>query len=165
MGKGQFEQSLTAFGKKSTDKANQVLRKAVFALFTDIVRSTPVDTGRLRAAWQVGQNYSMTSELAETFSTEKVESKWGPPITKGYGRFSGTDWVIAREKANIDKLTIVKDGIIGYIYNNVRYGVYVEWGLPELTPARAANRFFVRRNLQKFSKYCAAVAAKIKMTP
>lgn len=51
-----FSVDITKFVKKTNGNADKVMRKIVFDLTRNIIKRTPVDTGRARAAWQVGRS-------------------------------------------------------------------------------------------------------------
>lgn len=49
----QFEEQIRRFAQQTIDvRLNQVRRAAILDLYSKIVYSTPVDTGRLRVNWQ-----------------------------------------------------------------------------------------------------------------
>lgn len=52
----KFELELDAFCKKVEQSAATVTKRVAFDLFRRIVRKTPVDTGRARAAWNMSVN-------------------------------------------------------------------------------------------------------------
>jgi len=47
-----FSLSIGRWAKKTTAAQDTVRRAVILKLFTSIIRDTPVDTGRLRAAWR-----------------------------------------------------------------------------------------------------------------
>lgn len=51
-----FREQVQTFAVRTGIRADVVLRKVALDLFTDVVLRTPVDTGRLRANWNVGLN-------------------------------------------------------------------------------------------------------------
>lgn len=46
-----FKADLEKFGKLTEEKANELFRKIALDLFTSIIMTTPVDTGRARGNW------------------------------------------------------------------------------------------------------------------
>lgn len=50
---GAFEMSLKNFEQSTIKKMDQAKRKIAFQLFVDIVKLTPVDTGRARGNWNI----------------------------------------------------------------------------------------------------------------
>ena len=53
---GSFRVDIAKFVEKAGDRADLVVRELALDLFTKVKFKTPVDTGRLRAAWGVGVN-------------------------------------------------------------------------------------------------------------
>lgn len=60
-----FAWRVQAFKKKSAEEVDKQIRKIVIDLFTGIILSTPVDTGRARGNWQVGTT-PITATLPNT---------------------------------------------------------------------------------------------------
>lgn len=60
---------IAAFAKKAQDKAEQAVKKVVIDLSNRIVLKTPVDSGRLRANWQltIGQPASGQVDAQDKF--------------------------------------------------------------------------------------------------
>lgn len=52
----RFTLDIKQFTDKLEQRAGTVLRRAALGVFTDIVRGTPVDTGRARGNWQLTVN-------------------------------------------------------------------------------------------------------------
>lgn len=78
--------------------------KALFKCFTDLIRRTPVDTGRLRAGWQVSGN--------------SADIEWKPPPGI-YPEYQNNDIAgILERKFNSANLSEA-DTI--YVFNNVEY--------------------------------------------
>jgi len=112
----EFTQKLTAFANKNVpEKFDMIMIKVVSDLVTSVVFLTPVDTGRLRGGWQVGEQIDMASEM--------------PPDPGG--------------RATIDKamasITAIRaqGSLIGktiYLYNNVYYAEYIEFGTEKMAP-------------------------------
>jgi hypothetical protein len=61
-----FSGDIKNFTKKTTAKGERVYRRTVLALFANIVRGTPVDTGRARANWNIEINTVDTSTSDNT---------------------------------------------------------------------------------------------------
>lgn len=59
-----FAQALAAFSEKAAGNMDEVVVKSVLELRSRIVVRTPVDTGRLRANWQMGLDALPTGTLA-----------------------------------------------------------------------------------------------------
>lgn len=56
MAGGSFESQLRGFGLKTMGQVDKVRRASILELFTLVIYSTPVDTGRLRGNWQTTVN-------------------------------------------------------------------------------------------------------------
>jgi hypothetical protein len=101
----EFSLDISAFAKKAQDKAEQAIRKVVIDLSNRIVLKTPVDSGRLRANWQLTLNRPAIGELDE-------EDKNGGKT-------------IAR---NTSKAFGLRLGQTVFITNNMPYAKIVEFG-------------------------------------
>lgn len=64
--KSQFSDQVRAFTIKCGIVTDQAVRKIVFDLFARVIRKTPVDTGMLRANWQIGIDSRPSGTLANT---------------------------------------------------------------------------------------------------
>ena len=119
-----FSKDLAAFAKKIDVNIGTVTRKVAIDIFSDVVKRTPVDTGRARAGWQV---------------TTGSPGDFVPPLPIGGFSASGP---IHRKKAdpghyppptaNFDEI----DGTqVVYIVNNVEYIQALEDGHSKQAPA------------------------------
>ena len=77
-----FAADLSRFAKKAEAATDAVVRKVTIDLFHDVVRRTPVDTGRLKANWQVSQNVPVSGTLT---TTDKSGATTIAAITVGVG--------------------------------------------------------------------------------
>lgn len=97
---------------------NELMRidviKAVMDCFENLVRRTPVDTGRLRAGWQ--------------FTGDISDIEWKPPVTyDGYNDFlqdGGLDRAIQQSV----RQSVMSDTDALYVFNNVEYLLYLNAG-------------------------------------
>ena len=62
----RWSQDLAALAAKTGLRMDTVIRKATYDLFSSAVRMSPVDTGRLRANWNVSYGTPDASESAST---------------------------------------------------------------------------------------------------
>lgn len=110
-----FNSGLVRFMEKQVPwKFDIVLKKIAFELMTSIIELTPVDTGRARGGWQLDVG---------TFSTDEIE------------RFDKIGEATLQK--GMAKLASITGGLMGkviYIYNNVRYIVYLEFGTDKMAP-------------------------------
>lgn len=102
----QFSDQIRDFSVKCGIMTDQVVRKIVFDLFRRIMFKTPVDTGMLRANWQIGID-KRPSGIIDTTDPS------------GAGAVSGIASGISKVKA----------GGHVYIVNNLSYALCVELGL------------------------------------
>ena len=65
-----FAADIARFNKKTEASIDKTVRAVTFALFREIVRRTPVDTGRLKGNWQ-------TTQRAPALGTLTTEDKSG----------------------------------------------------------------------------------------
>lgn len=61
-----FASDVARFAVKAEANTDAVVRKVTFDLFSDVVRRTPVDTGRLKANWRASQNVPVTGTVTST---------------------------------------------------------------------------------------------------
>lgn len=109
-----FNLALSRFSRQATPEMfDKMMIKIVADLLTAVVKLTPVDTGRLRGGWQasVGQMNS-----ADDTGNDK----------------NGSATVGAGVSAVKNSGTMI--GKTVYIYNNVFYAVYIEFGTPNMAP-------------------------------
>jgi hypothetical protein len=191
---GTFVAQVEAFSTKALANTDKAVRKMVFEVFKRIVKRTPADTGRCRAGWQVGKVYSMTSELGGSPKYSTTSGKTGTKTHKlqgerfrrvssiserGVGKFIGS--MVKAGAGTFDKsgnTTIGKgsgfilgemevlDGIIGYIFNNVRYAIYLEGGRVYPSPpygSPQAPNGMVRLTLSEFGSIANQVISSINV--
>ena len=102
---GRFTLDLTRFGKKTEQQMSQIVRKICLDLFTIIVTRSPVDTGRFRA------NNSINLNTLPSDSTLEIDKSGGMTLRKGNSA-----------------LVSYNLGDTVFIYNNVEYAMYLEFG-------------------------------------
>ena len=103
---GDFSLAFQNITTKSIKKTENVIKKTVFDLTSNIISDSPVDTGRLRANWLVSFNNPNDLEL-------KSEDKEG-------------DATIAKAKASIESNKVP---LVYWIQNNLPYADVIEFGL------------------------------------
>ena len=91
--------------------SEEVVRAAAISLFSEIIKRTPVDTGRLRGNWQASLESPATGKLST------VDKAGITSINK------------VKQKASEFK---VNDII--YLTNNLEYAQYIENGTPHIIP-------------------------------
>lgn len=85
-----FASDVRRFTTKAEKDTDTVIRYITLALFAGTVQSTPVDTGRLKANWQVSQNKPVTGTLT---STDKSGGKAIAAIAAGIGGWGSTSFL------------------------------------------------------------------------
>jgi Bacteriophage HK97-gp10, putative tail-component len=113
MPQGAFSLDIRKFAEKAGAKADFVVKKTIFDLFSEIVMRTPVDTGRLRANWQIGVNQAPGAAY---------------------------DWVDKDGSATLQIAQQMLDTAKGigdtyYIVNNLVYAIPIEYGHSKQAPA------------------------------
>ena len=61
-----FSADVARFAKKANASIDLITRKVTLDLFADVVRRTPVDTGRLKGSWVASQHAPNLSKLTYT---------------------------------------------------------------------------------------------------
>ena len=138
LGLGDFVAQVNAFSGKALNSVDKAIRKMVFEVFKRIVMRTPVDSGRLRGNWAVSSVYSMSSELGDS--------------KKGTFDKSGSS-TVNKGRQFIQSGMDIHDGLIAYIFNNVRYAIYLEGGRVYPSPpygSPQAPKGMVRITLAEF---------------
>ena len=94
----EFGAGVDDAARKLGIKYETLFVKVAVDLFADIVRRTPVDTGRARVNWQMTEGSPGTGSIGE-FSKDHVQKSrtkdskatlYGYPVTPPSGAFSGT---------------------------------------------------------------------------
>jgi hypothetical protein len=100
-----FKSDIEKFARKVNTDSEKVFRGTSIAMFSSIVKRTPVDTGRLRANWQLDINRDPQEQL------DKADKGGGSTITDG---------------ATTANRATTKDSI--FIVNNLPYAQAIEDG-------------------------------------
>ena len=61
----QFNVSLDVFGKNQHKVLSQMIRRSAFLIMGDLVKGSPVDTGRFRGSWFVGIGHADRSVISD----------------------------------------------------------------------------------------------------
>ncbi len=114
----QFSAEMDREFRKVVTQAQRIVRKAAFDGHKNIVKGTPMDTGRAKAAWQIDLN--STSEIEESLHIAAM-SKSTAELVAGQQR---------------SKLGAFKLGDVIHIYNNVEYILPLEYdGVSDQAPS------------------------------
>ena len=193
LGLGTFAIDVSKFVKKAKGNIDLAIRKMIFEVFKRIVVRTPVDTGRCKAGWTVGKTWNMSSPLGGSpqydttpgGSSSKTHQKQGrrfrrvssvsergvgryigAQVKAGAGTFDKSGRVTASKGAQFLQGMEIKDGIICYIFNNVRYAIYLEGGRVYPSPpygSPQAPKGMVRITLAEFGSITNEVVASVSV--
>jgi hypothetical protein len=129
-----FKRNFAALLQRAGEKAELVTRKVILELHSSMVLKSPVDTGRFRANWQVGDR---TVNLTTTVSTD--------PDGNG---------AISRAAAIIERLDL--GGVI-YLTNSLPYSYRLEHGGSQQAP-----QGMVKLTVLEYSGFLAKAIARSK---
>lgn len=109
---GTFSEQLEGFAEYAKQAADEIFKSVVIQVGSSLINLSPVDTGRFLANWQFSINSTSNASLDET-------DQMG-------------DKTLARFVKEVGPLTY---GQTAYIYNNLIYGVSLEYGHSRQAPA------------------------------
>lgn len=134
-----FADDLQKFSDKTKLRLDLVVRKTVLDIYTGTVLRTPVDTGRLRANYQIGDGVRPGASLLAEFE-QRAEAERGA---------HGEKAVVAARKANkavqegtaqaLEVVSTLHAGGRVYIVNNLVYALPIENGHSQQAPAGMAR--------------------------
>ncbi len=126
----ELQETLTALVEAHAGLARAAIAAAIVREFGELIKQTPVDTGRARAGWSIG--------------TEP--SEWTPPpgvweefISNGF-----VDSAVAKGLTNKN----LSEADVIYICNNVQYIMALEAGWSKQAPQGFIGKFLKRLNMQ-----------------
>lgn len=127
----KFNKHVRQFARKYPDKARIVLKKFALDLLAGIVKDTPVDTGRARAAWYPSMRaLGFTYDLMSPGKAGKKPKEADVAKGKGEGVF--------KDRTRQPGLMYID------LINNVKYIVYLEYGY-----SKQAAYGMVRLNMRR----------------
>lgn len=85
-----FAADIHRFTAKSEKAVDKTVRAITFALFREVIRRTPVDTGRLKGNWQTTTTMPATGTLE---TTDKSGGKAIAAIAAGMGGWGSTTYL------------------------------------------------------------------------
>lgn len=112
---------LDQIGEYSEDKLNQLMRVVVFETDAQLKARSPVDTGRFRASWAIGENFTGNYDAGTSTSTAPVSLNYAlgnekigkvynvhnslpyaEPLANGSSKQANAGWidVVARQMTN-----------------------------------------------------------------
>lgn len=125
--RGQWSLDLTKYAEKKGEQIDTIRKKVAIDLYNNIVKKTPVDTGRARGNWQIsiGQDNTQT--------TDRVDD----------GSLGSNSQFIAEEEQKVES---AKGDETIYISNNLPYICMLEYGgySKESTTGKTVNGFSIQ---------------------
>jgi hypothetical protein len=143
---GSFSIAVGNFVTRSRQRWEIVVKRVIQDIFSQLILVTPVDTGFARSNWGFGPTIPH-----ELLPNPAQHLPW-PRGASGI-RFADRE---AQGQAAI-RSTPVVEGVVGYIYNNTRYIIPLEYGHSPQAPPPLG---IVRLTLTRFQNYVAAAATK-----
>lgn len=101
----QFAKSLDDLGKKiESDIFDKVIRKVLFDLLQEIIRKTPVDTGRARASWVLSVDFDdfqlPPGDYNSSFEKVIPETMSWLPKSSQYVIYNNLEYIVALENGH-----------------------------------------------------------------
>lgn len=134
-----FSKDISKFTGDTKKAHDDITRAATLQLFSDVIKSTPVDTGRARGNWQTAVG-TPTSGTIEREDKIKVGRTGGAAI------------------AEVEQKTPPGAGQQTYLVNNLPYIFALEEGSSTQSPAG-----MVRKNMARVQRIVKAAIAKLKV--
>ena len=134
----RFEAEFNEGIKISIEASEQVIKKSIAKLANDIIMSTPVDTGQLRANWNV------------SLGSPNTEAALGKTDRSGVATSN-------RIESNLEKFNVKRNSKI-FLSNNLNYATRIEFG----HHSQQAPAGMVRINIIKFAEHLRHQAEKNK---
>lgn len=135
----QFKLQIDKFVRATGLRADIVVRKIGFDLYAEVLRRSPVDTGRFRASWRIGVQRADLSIEPPRSSKPEAQGDLGSAPT-------GAEMAVATSK-----LASAKFSDTLFITNNVIYAGRLEYGHSRQAP-RGVMRVSVAHVVREFNK-------------
>jgi len=126
----ELQETLTALVEAHAGLASAAIAAAIVREFGELIKQTPVDTGRARAGWSIG--------------TEP--SEWTPPPGV-WEEFLANGYIDAAVAKGLTNKKLSESEVI-YICNNVEYIMALEAGWSKQAPQGFIGKFLQRLNRQ-----------------
>lgn len=127
-----FSSDLARFAEKAGLNTDTVVRKTTLDLARSVVQNSPVDTGRFRANWQLGEDSPPQGTLNEFDKSGSTYAK------------------LAVQAAGI------KAGGVIFLVNNLPYAIPLEYGYSKQAPSGMA-----RLAVSRYQKYIRDAVAQL----
>lgn len=145
MSNSDFVLSIDRWVEKTGIALDTFVKRVVFEIYYDVVTMTPVDTGRLRANYQIGVNFRPSGEVS-TFVQASPKEKGRHRATMAV-RVGSAGVSEAMGKAT-EAMGGVTWGTLVYIVNNLPYALPIEFGSSKQAP-NGMVRIAVKRMADK----------------
>lgn len=116
---GTFTMDFSSFAIRTKEQMRRVVKKVVLDLYSDVIRRSPVDTGRFRANHQIDLNNMNATTIMEF---------------KGKGKKAQVTFPAPNAAQGVGKLEAYELGETVFIYNNVEYAMELEFGHSQQAP-------------------------------
>ena len=126
----ELQETLTSLVEAHAGLARAAIAAAIVREFGELIRQTPVDTGRARAGWSIG--------------TEP--SEWTPPPGV-WEEFLANGYIDAAVAKGLTNKKLSESEVV-YICNNVEYIMALEAGWSKQAPQGFIGKFLQRLNMQ-----------------
>ena len=126
----ELQETLTALVEAHAGLARAAIAAAIVREFGELIKQTPVDTGRARAGWSIG--------------TEP--SEWTPPPGV-WEEFLANGYIDAAVAKGLTNKKLSESEVV-YICNNVEYIMALEAGWSKQAPQGFIGKFLQRLNMQ-----------------
>ena len=134
----ELQETLTALVEAHAGLARAAIAAAIVREFGELIKQTPVDTGRARAGWSIG--------------TEP--SEWTPPPGV-WEEFLANGYIDAAVAKGLTNKKLSESEVV-YICNNVEYIMALEAGWSKQAP-----QGFIGKFLQRLNRQLTQLAAKL----
>lgn len=121
---GKWSMDLTKYAKKAGVEINEVRKAYAFALYSSIVKKTPVDTGRARGNWNISVGKEDTS-VDDPSSYPKPSGKYKDKSSPPRAKLKYTDPNSIPEPKGDESI---------FISNNLPYIASLEYGSSKQAP-------------------------------
>ena len=128
--------AIAAFNKKTEKVVGKEFRARCINITNDAIKNTPVDTGRLRANWQLGFGWRPEGEV-------DFEQVSGPFRSTSDSKAASARLAQGQSSEQVGASAnslVAKVATVAYITNNLPYAQAVENGGPTNRPRRMLQR-------------------------
>lgn len=134
---GELGRILTEMTNLARQEIRRGIAAAIMQCFTNLVLETPVDTGRARAGWRIGDSGPVNTPPEGTYDQFKTDAS-----------------IAAAIGASIDGNIQLSAADVLWIYNNVEYVLALNAGWSTKQPGGFIDKFLanLKRELEKIAR-------------